>query len=61
MGGPPECRIFQQFLRVSKSTTRTEPLGVHCSHSHAKVPRQCEADMSGKSVPHYEETGELEL
>ena len=33
---------------------------VHCRHSHAEVPRQCEADMSGKSVPHHEETGELE-
>ena len=21
-------------------------LGTHCRHSHAKVPRQCEADMS---------------
>ena len=25
-----------------------------------QIPRQCEADMSGKSVPHNEETGELE-
>ena len=32
----------------------------HCRHSHAEVPSQCEADMSGKSVPHHEETGELE-
>ena len=23
-------------------------LGAHCRHSHAKVPRQCEADMSVK-------------
>ena len=35
-------------------------LGAHCRHSHTEIPRQCEADMSGKSVPHHEETGELE-
>ena len=23
----------------------------HCRHSHAEVHRQCEAEMSGKSVP----------
>ena len=35
-------------------------LGAHCRHSHAEIPRQCEADMSGKTMPHNEETGELE-
>ena len=34
--------------------------GAHCRHSHAEVPRQCEADMFGKTVSHQEETGELE-
>ena len=33
----------------------------NCRHSHAEVPRQCEADMSGKSVPHHEDTGELKI
>ena len=32
----------------------------HCRHPHAEVPRQCEADMSGKTVSHQEETRELE-
>ena len=31
----------------------------HCRHYHAEVARQYEADMSRKSVPHQEETGEL--
>ena len=35
-------------------------LAAYCRHTHAKVPRQFEADMSGKSVPHHEETGKLE-
>ena len=40
--------------------TTTRLLGDHCRHSLSEVARQCEADMSGKSVPHQEETGELE-
>ena len=40
--------------------TTTRLLGAHCRHSLSEVARQCEADMSGKSVPHQEETGELE-
>ena len=35
-------------------------LAAHCCHTHAEVPRQCEVEMSEKSVPHHEETGELE-
>ena len=40
--------------------TTTRLLGAHCRHSPSEVARQCEAVMSGKSVPHQEETGELE-
>ena len=40
--------------------TTTRLLGAHCHHSPSAVARQCEADMSGKSVPHQEETGEFE-
>ena len=34
-------------------------LGAHCLHSYAEIPRQCEADMSGISASHQEETGVL--
>ena len=40
--------------------TTTRLLGAHCRHSPSEVARQYEADISGKSVPHQEETGELE-
>ena len=40
--------------------TTTRLLGAHCRHSLLEVARQCEADMSGNSVPHQEQTGELE-
>ena len=35
-------------------------LAAHCRHSDAEIPKKCEDDMSGKSMPHHEETGELE-
>ena len=34
--------------------------GVGVVNNFFFYPRQCEADMSRKSVPHHEETGELE-
>ena len=47
-------------LPVSAAVAHARLLGAHCRHSHTEILRQCEADMSVKSMPHHEETGELE-
>ena len=55
--------LFGIFLGVvcpASAVSHARLLAAHCRHSHAEVTRQCEADMFGKSVPHHEETGELE-
>ena len=48
------------IIRKLQQRTTTRLLGAHCRHSLSEVARQCEADMSGKSVPNREETGKLE-
>ena len=50
---------YKQFLSMAvRVSSHAKLLGAHCRQSYAEVPRQCEADMSGKSVPRHEETGE---
>ena len=53
----PYKQSLSMAVRVS---SHARLLGARCRHSYAEVPRQCEADMSGKSVSHQEETGKLE-
>ena len=45
---------------ASAADAHARLLGAHCCHPHAETPRQCEADMSGKSVLQHEKTGEFE-
>ena len=55
--------LFSIFLGVvcpASAVDHARLLGTHCRHSNAEIPMQCEADMSGKSVSHQEETGVLE-
>ena len=47
-------------LCLASAVSNVRLLAAHCRHSHVEVSRQCEADMSGKSMPHHEETGALE-
>ena len=43
--------FFLGVVCPASAIAQARLLAAHCRHSHAKVPRQCEADMSGKSVP----------
>ena len=52
--------ILSVVCPASAAVAHARLLGAHCRHSHAEIPRQCEADMSGKSMPRHEDTGELE-
>ena len=49
--------ILLGVVCLASTVAHARQLGAHCRHSNAEIPRQCEADMSGKSVPHHEETG----
>ena len=57
-----EGRHFVNGWIISKWQQRitTRLLGAHWRHSLSEAARQCEADMSTKSVPYQEETGEWE-
>ena len=48
------------FAQPASAVAHARLLVAHCRHSHAEVPRQCEADMPRKTFSHQEETGELE-
>ena len=62
LGEPPlvSLLLWSRGGLVIEQRTTTRLLGAHCRHSLSEVARQCEADMSGKSVPHQEDTRELE-
>ena len=53
--------IFLGAVCPASAVAHARVLAAHCHHSHAEFPRQCEADMSKKLVPHHEETEELEI
>ena len=43
------CLVFSWvlFAQPASAVALARLLVAHCRHSHAEVPRQCEADMSG--------------
>ena len=59
-GSEHPAALLWSSVAIFKLSSPSSLLGAHCRHYHAEVARQCEADMSRKSVPDQEETGELE-
>jgi hypothetical protein len=52
--------IFVYVVCPASAVSHARLVGAYFRNSESEFPRQREADISGKSVPHNEQTGELE-